>query len=29
MESGDTSDNLWNTEDIWFLQQQMNYNMWK
>ena len=27
MESGDTSDNLWNPEDIWFLQQQMNYNM--
>ncbi|KAJ6982485.1 hypothetical protein D5086_020220 [Populus alba] len=23
MESGDTSDNLWSPEDIWFLQQQM------
>ncbi|GFZ09107.1 myb domain protein 112 [Actinidia rufa] len=22
--SGDTSDNLWNVEDIWFLQQQLN-----
>ena len=25
--SGDTFDNLWNVEDIWFLQQQLN--MWK
>ncbi|KAG5237142.1 hypothetical protein OIU78_005099 [Salix suchowensis] len=24
VESGDASDNLWNPEDIWFLQQQMN-----
>ncbi|GFZ13866.1 myb domain protein 112 [Actinidia rufa] len=23
-EAGDTSDNLWNSEDIWFLQQQFN-----
>ncbi|GMP57194.1 hypothetical protein CsSME_00021379 [Camellia sinensis var. sinensis] len=24
---GDTSDNLWNVEDIWFLQQQLNNNI--
>ncbi|XP_057477064.1 transcription factor MYB108-like [Actinidia eriantha] len=24
LEAGDTSDNLWNSEDIWFLQQQFN-----
>ncbi|KAI9389859.1 hypothetical protein POPTR_008G101400v4 [Populus trichocarpa] len=24
MDSGDTSDNMWNLEDIWFLQQQLN-----
>ena len=28
MDSGDTSDNMWNLEDIWFLQQQLN-NLWK
>ncbi|XP_059644018.1 transcription factor MYB108-like [Cornus florida] len=27
MESGDMSDNLWNAEDIWFLQQQFRNNM--
>ncbi|KAF5738786.1 GmMYB12 family protein [Tripterygium wilfordii] len=24
LHSGDTSDNLWNVEDIWFFQQQLN-----
>jgi hypothetical protein len=28
MDSGDTSDNMWNLEDIWSLQQQLN-NLWK
>ncbi|KAA8527337.1 hypothetical protein F0562_034948 [Nyssa sinensis] len=27
MDGGDVSDNLWNVEDIWFLQQQFNTNM--
>jgi myb proto-oncogene protein len=26
LDGGDTSDNLWNVEDIWFLQEQLNYN---
>lgn len=26
-DTGDTSDNLWNVEDIWLLQQQLNNNM--
>ncbi|KAJ4721952.1 Myb transcription factor [Melia azedarach] len=27
MDGGDASDNLWNVDDIWFLQQQFNNNM--
>ncbi|CAK9136436.1 unnamed protein product [Ilex paraguariensis] len=27
MDGGDLSDNLWNAEDIWFLQQQFNNNV--
>ncbi|XAR56960.1 hypothetical protein NMG60_11024938 [Bertholletia excelsa] len=27
LEAGDTSENLWNYEDIWFLQQQLNYSV--
>ncbi|KAA8531181.1 hypothetical protein F0562_005905 [Nyssa sinensis] len=27
MDGGDISDNLWNVEDIWFLQQQLSNNM--
>ncbi|KAL3505593.1 hypothetical protein ACH5RR_030975 [Cinchona calisaya] len=27
MDGGDVSDNLWNAEDVWFLQQQLNNNI--
>ena len=26
LDGGDTSDNLWNVDDMWFLQQQLNNN---
>lgn len=27
MDGGDVSDNLWNVEDVWFLQQQLSHNI--